>query len=114
MKKLSATGFPQSAEGSASRADGDGVFEKALVEGFEQACSPAPGLRERGDEGVERVRALTGGLGAQPVLERVGTGQAMETSMGVMRAGGAVGRVGVPQGYAAMDRREALKVLIKP
>lgn len=128
-------------------------------------------VRERGEEGVERVRALTGGLGAQSVLECVGTGQAMETSMGVVRAGGAVGRVGVPHyevvpgaqmmffrnvivgggpapvrayidellpdilegriepglvfdrtvdldgvpaGYAAMDRREALKVLIRP
>lgn len=32
----------------------------------------------------------------QSVLECVGTGQAMDTSMGVVRAGGAVGRVGVP------------------
>lgn len=32
----------------------------------------------------------------QSVLECVGTGQAMETAMAIVRAGGAVGRVGVP------------------
>ena len=51
---------------------------------------------ERGDEGIARVRELTGGFGVQSVLECVGTGQAMDTSMGIVRAGGAVGRVGVP------------------
>src|SRR3954465_8595754 len=51
---------------------------------------------ERGEEAVARVRDLTGGLGVQSVLECVGTEQAMDTSMGIVRAGGAVGRVGVP------------------
>ncbi|WP_226018911.1 zinc-dependent alcohol dehydrogenase family protein [Novosphingobium sp. FKTRR1] len=53
-------------------------------------------VSERGEEGVARVRALTGGIGVQSVLECVGTAQAMDTSMGIVRAGGAVGRVGVP------------------
>jgi threonine dehydrogenase-like Zn-dependent dehydrogenase len=53
-------------------------------------------VSERGDEGVQRVRELTGGLGVQSVLECVGTAQAMDTSMGIVRPGGAVGRVGVP------------------
>jgi threonine dehydrogenase-like Zn-dependent dehydrogenase len=53
-------------------------------------------VSERGEEGIERVRALTGGFGVQSVLECVGTGQAMDTSMGIVRPGGAVGRVGVP------------------
>jgi threonine dehydrogenase-like Zn-dependent dehydrogenase len=53
-------------------------------------------VSERGEEAIERVHALTGGLGVKSVLECVGTGQAMDTSMGVVRAGGAVGRVGVP------------------
>ena len=53
-------------------------------------------VSERGDQAVEHVRQLTGGFGVQSVLECVGTSQAMETSMGVVRAGGAVGRVGVP------------------
>jgi hypothetical protein len=54
-------------------------------------------VRERGEEAVERVRELTGGFGAHSVLECVGHGQAMETSIGVARPGGSVGRVGVPQ-----------------
>jgi threonine dehydrogenase-like Zn-dependent dehydrogenase len=33
-------------------------------------------VSERGDEAVERVRALTGGYGAHSVLECVGTGNA--------------------------------------
>ena len=53
-------------------------------------------VSERGAEAIARVRELTGGLGAQSVLECVGTAQAMETAMGIVRAGGAVGRVGVP------------------
>ncbi len=51
----------------------------------------------RGDEAVERVRALTGGLGAHSVLECVGLDAAMTTAISVARPGGAVGRVGVPQ-----------------
>jgi threonine dehydrogenase-like Zn-dependent dehydrogenase len=51
---------------------------------------------ERGEEGIARVRALTGGLGVQSVLECVGTEQVIQSSMGIVRAGGAVGRVGVP------------------
>jgi hypothetical protein len=53
-------------------------------------------VSERGEEGIERVRQLTGGYGVQSVLECVGTEQAMDTSMGIVRPGGAVGRVGVP------------------
>src|SRR4029079_6597468 len=53
-------------------------------------------VSERGEEGMQRVRELTRGFGAQSVLECVGTEQAMDTSMGIVRAGGAVGRVGVP------------------
>ena len=53
-------------------------------------------VSERGEEAIERVRELTKGLGAQSVLECVGSEQAMDTSMGIVRAGGAVGRVGVP------------------
>jgi threonine dehydrogenase-like Zn-dependent dehydrogenase len=53
-------------------------------------------VSERGEEGIERVRELTRGYGVQSVLECVGTEQAMDTSMAIVRAGGAVGRVGVP------------------
>jgi threonine dehydrogenase-like Zn-dependent dehydrogenase len=53
-------------------------------------------VSERGEEAIERVRGLTGGFGVHSVLECVGTEQAIHTSMGIVRAGGAVGRVGVP------------------
>jgi hypothetical protein len=51
---------------------------------------------ERGEEGVERVRELTGGFGVHSVLECVGTDQAMLTAVSIARPGGAIGRVGVP------------------
>ena len=53
-------------------------------------------VSERGEEGIARARELTRGFGVQSVLECVGTEQAMDTSMGIVRPGGAVGRVGVP------------------
>lgn len=52
---------------------------------------------ERGEEAIARVRDLTNGLGVHSVLECVGLGAAMLTALGIARAGGAVGRVGVPQ-----------------
>jgi threonine dehydrogenase-like Zn-dependent dehydrogenase len=128
-------------------------------------------VSERGEAAIERVRKLTGGYGVHSVLECVGTDQAMLTSVGIARPGGAVGRVGVPHydaipqaqpmffgnvtvgggpapvrayveellpdvldgkiepgrvfdrvigldevpdGYRTMDRREAIKVMVKP
>jgi threonine dehydrogenase-like Zn-dependent dehydrogenase len=52
---------------------------------------------ERGDVAVARVRELTGGFGAHAVLECVGHGQSTLTALHIVRPGGAVGRVGVPQ-----------------
>src|SRR6187551_1896869 len=54
-------------------------------------------VSERGDAAIERVRALTGGLGAHSVLECVGYEESTRTALSVARPGGAVGRVGVPQ-----------------
>jgi threonine dehydrogenase-like Zn-dependent dehydrogenase len=54
-------------------------------------------VRERGDEAIERVRELTGGLGAHSVLECVGLEQAVETALEITRPGGAIGRVGIPE-----------------
>jgi threonine dehydrogenase-like Zn-dependent dehydrogenase len=128
-------------------------------------------VSERGEAAADRVRELTGGFGAHSVLECVGHGESTRTAMRVVRPGGAVGRVGVPQevsipegvttffdnvtiaggpaparayieellpdvlegriepgrvfdrvgrlddvpdGYRAMDEREAIKVLIEP
>jgi threonine dehydrogenase-like Zn-dependent dehydrogenase len=55
-------------------------------------------VSERGAEAVERVKDLTGGFGVHSVLECVGLDDSMETAIGIARPGGAVGRVGVPQG----------------
>ncbi|RVX41024.1 threonine dehydrogenase-like Zn-dependent dehydrogenase [Nonomuraea polychroma] len=52
---------------------------------------------ERGAEGVEKVRELTGGQGVHAVLEAVGYMNAYETAVGVVRPGGVISRVGVPQ-----------------
>lgn len=127
-------------------------------------------VADRGDAGVEHVQDLTGGIGADAVLECVGTGSAMEQAIGCARPGAIVGFVGVPHGvelpvrhmyahnvgvrggvaavreylphlielvwsgavepgrvfdlslplesaaagYAAMDRREAIKALLRP
>jgi threonine dehydrogenase-like Zn-dependent dehydrogenase len=57
-------------------------------------------VSERGDEAVQRVRELTGGVGAHSVLECVGHSQSTETAISIARPGGAVGRVGVPQDEA--------------
>jgi threonine dehydrogenase-like Zn-dependent dehydrogenase len=54
-------------------------------------------VRDRGDEAVERVRELTNGLGAHSVLECVGLEEAVVTALEIARAGGAIGRVGVPE-----------------
>ncbi|TFV76200.1 IMP dehydrogenase [Blastococcus sp. CT_GayMR19] len=129
-------------------------------------------VAERGEEGVAKVRELTGGHGTHAVLECVGHMPAYEQAVGTVRAGGVISRVGVPQyeeapvgfgslfgrnitltggpgaqrayieellpdvlegrlqpgrvfdttvgldgvpdGYRAMDAREALKVLVRP
>lgn len=54
-------------------------------------------VAERGEEGVARVRELTGGDGTHTVLECVGTLPAFEMALGVVRAGGTISRVGAPQ-----------------
>ncbi len=54
-------------------------------------------IAERGEEGIARVRELTRGDGAHAVLECVGTEEALVTAFGVVRDGGAISRVGVPQ-----------------
>src|SRR6185437_6929075 len=57
-------------------------------------------VTERGDEGVERVKQLTGGVGADSVLECVGTQESMMQAIKSTRPGGSVGYVGVPHGVA--------------
>ncbi|RIJ76448.1 IMP dehydrogenase [Nakamurella silvestris] len=129
-------------------------------------------VAERGEEGIATVLELTGGDGTHTVLEAVGHRPAYDMAVGVVRVGGVISRVGVPQyeeapvgfgslfgrnitltggpapvrayieellpevldgridpgrvfdrtvdldgvpdGYRAMDNREALKVLVRP
>jgi len=54
-------------------------------------------VAERGEEGIAKVRELTGGLGSPVVLEAVGHRPAYDQAVGVVRAGGVISRVGVPQ-----------------
>lgn len=54
-------------------------------------------VAERGDEGIAQTRELTRGDGTHAVLECVGTREAIDTSIGVVRDGGVVGRVGAAQ-----------------
>ncbi len=54
-------------------------------------------IAERGEEGIEKVRELTGGDGTHRVLECVGLKDAIETAFAVVRDGGVVSRVGAPQ-----------------
>jgi len=55
-------------------------------------------VTERGDEGVARIQELTHGVGADAVLECVGTPDAMRQAIRSTRPGGTVGYVGVPHG----------------
>jgi threonine dehydrogenase-like Zn-dependent dehydrogenase len=57
-------------------------------------------VTERGDEGVERIKQLTNGAGADSVLECVGTQESMMQAIQSARPGGYVGYVGVPHGVA--------------
>jgi threonine dehydrogenase-like Zn-dependent dehydrogenase len=55
-------------------------------------------VEERGDDGVERIKELTGGLGAHSVIEAVGTQESMMQAIRSTRPGGHVGYVGVAHG----------------
>ncbi|HET6813721.1 MAG TPA: zinc-dependent alcohol dehydrogenase family protein [Actinomycetota bacterium] len=55
-------------------------------------------ITERGDDGVAKVKELTGGLGAHSVVEAVGTQESMLQAIRATRPGGHVGYVGVAHG----------------
>ncbi|TDO51741.1 threonine dehydrogenase-like Zn-dependent dehydrogenase [Kribbella sp. VKM Ac-2527] len=57
-------------------------------------------VTERGDEGVEKIKELTHGLGAHSVIEAVGTQESMMQAIRSTRAGGHVGYVGVSHDVA--------------
>jgi threonine dehydrogenase-like Zn-dependent dehydrogenase len=57
-------------------------------------------VAERGDEGVARIKEMTQGVGADSVLECVGTQEAMMQAINCARPGGHVSFVGVPHGVS--------------
>lgn len=62
-------------------------------------------VAERGEEGAARIAELTGGVGADAVLECVGTGDSITQAFSVARPGSTVGFVGVPHGVELPVRR---------
>lgn len=55
-------------------------------------------VTERGDEGVSRIKEMTRNVGADAVLECVGTNESMHQAINAARPGGSIGFVGVPHG----------------
>jgi threonine dehydrogenase-like Zn-dependent dehydrogenase len=55
---------------------------------------------ERGDQGVARIKDLTKGIGADAVLECVGTEESMWQAIHASRPGGTMAYVGVPHGVS--------------
>ncbi len=55
-------------------------------------------VTERGQDGVSRIKEITKGVGADSVLECVGTSESMGQALGAVRPGGYVSYVGLPHG----------------
>lgn len=55
-------------------------------------------VTERGDAGVAQIKAMTKNVGADAVLECVGTNESMHQAINAARPGGSIGFVGVPHG----------------
>jgi threonine dehydrogenase-like Zn-dependent dehydrogenase len=57
-------------------------------------------VTERGDDGVAKIKELTDGVGADAVLECVGTSESASQALRSARPGGGMGVVGVPHGVS--------------
>ena len=57
-------------------------------------------VAERGEQGIARIKELTGGYGAHGVVEAVGNQASMDQAIGACRPGGKVGFVGVAHDVA--------------
>ena len=57
-------------------------------------------VEERGEEGIARIKELTGGLGADGVVEAVGNEASFDQALGCVRPGGYLSFVGVPHGVS--------------
>jgi threonine dehydrogenase-like Zn-dependent dehydrogenase len=62
-------------------------------------------VEERGDAGVDIIKEMFDGVGADCVLECVGTKESMDQAIRSTRPGGMVGYVGVPNGGAELPIR---------
>jgi threonine dehydrogenase-like Zn-dependent dehydrogenase len=62
-------------------------------------------VEERGDEGIARIKEMFDGIGADCVLECVGTTESMDQAIRSTRPGGTVGYVGVPNGAPELPIR---------
>jgi threonine dehydrogenase-like Zn-dependent dehydrogenase len=62
-------------------------------------------VEERGDAGVAAIKAMFDGIGADCVLECVGTEESMDQAIRSTRPGGTVGYVGVPNGGPTLPIR---------
>ena len=60
-------------------------------------------IAERGDAGVARIKEMTKGIGADSVLECVGTKESMTQAIQCARPGSMIGYVGVPHGVELTD-----------
>ena len=63
-------------------------------------------VAERGDVGITAVQEITFGIGADRVLECVGTKESMDQAIRSTRPGGMVGYVGVPNGGPELPVRQ--------
>jgi threonine dehydrogenase-like Zn-dependent dehydrogenase len=69
-------------------------------------------VTERGDEGVARIKEMTKGIGADCVLECVGTLESMMQAIRSTRPGGSIGYVGVPHD-AHLDLQQVFFILVR-
>jgi threonine dehydrogenase-like Zn-dependent dehydrogenase len=70
-------------------------------------------VAERGPDGATQDIDLLAGVGADCVLECVGTQDSPDQAVAVTRPGG-MPLEDVAEGYRAMDERRAIKVLLRP
>ena len=69
-------------------------------------------VTERGDDGVARIKEMTKGIGADSVLECVGTLESMMQAIHSTRPGGSIGYVGVPHD-AHLDLQPVFFTLVR-
>ena len=69
-------------------------------------------VTERGIDGVARIKELTKGIGADSVLECVGTQESMMQAVQSTRPGGSIGYVGVPHGVL-LDMQQLFYTLVR-